>query len=503
MLTLFKQFIEHQAKALHGAQGGAVILLVLAAFLILTLSTMMMFDAGVSAHNKMEIQTAADTAAYSQAVIKARSMNMISYTNTAKRVFYGYVYTYFAAWEALMASRLVYKAQCFKWLPDPNACVRWGVGLAQILVQGVELFISDIPLMKRAAAEVETLDNYQTYMVGITPGWGYAENLVRGSYNGATITAAWPAPPATIPSVISIVNDVLSFVDTFAGTTLIADYMPDFGLQTDDSLPIEKRGGGSGALAHTGYCAEFFGTPEHLLPAAEHVAQSDSGMKGISRDGQTLALFFGAAMAVVPNCIIASFVLGDNVLDWSVSTLSRPSPDEWMQNTSNLTLAYQAGAHRGENRAQMDFANLNDHNELSIFEADGYWSLARSEIVYTDSIIASAGNNLIPGLGSLGSRLTGGVVNGIMKRPNMWAPQWTSRLRPVHLPKQSLGTSARGNEFGMIPILLDIAPYMAVTGSVAGLIDSNFSFESAFRDIMFIYLASAGYNGERLQGLAQ
>lgn len=506
MLSSIKIFLEQRAQQLHHHQGGAVILLVLAAFLILTLTSMMMFDAGVSARDKMEIQTAADTAAYSQAVIKARSMNMIAYTNTAKRVFYGYLYTYFAAWQALLASWAAYAARCFRIFPHIPSCIRWGVGLVQIIMQGIELVVTHFSLMRRMRDEVENLENYQVYMQGITPWWSYAENLVRGSYNGATVTAAWPAPSATIPTdIIAPVVSAVSFIDGLFGTSFVQDYIPDFGLQTDDKLPLQKRGGIMGS-AHLGYCIEFLGTPEHIMPLAEHIMQSDSGMKGISRDGQTLGILAGLAIAGMQNCIIASVILGDNVLDYTVGGLQQLGEAEWMQRTSNITIAYQAANYRTHNREQMD-GLLIDHAERAFFKADGYWSMARSEFVYSDSVIAQHGNGLIPGIGSIGSRFSQGLVGGIMHRPNMWAPHWTARLRPMHLPGESLGTSAHGKDIGMIPILLDVAPYIAVTGLVAGLLDSNFDVGSAIRDIMFLYLASAGYSGdnavERLQGLAQ
>lgn len=494
------QLAQRGGKNLHRSQGGAVILLVLAGFLILVLATMMMFDAGNVTRDKTQLQTAADTAAYSQAVIKARTMNMVTYANIAKRVFYSYVYTYWAAWQALIASWIMYKADCFKIWPNPYACKRWAVGLVQIIVQGVEMIAGDLPLINgRTKQEVQTLENYQKYMIGITPWWAYAENLLRGAYNGATVTAAWPPPPATIPNVWTQIENVVRTLDSIFGSTFLADYFPDRGGKTD-SMPLKKR---SGIMGHTGYCAEFIGSAEHVMSMAEHLMQSDSGAKGISRDTQTTGIFAANSFIGVQNCIIASFFLGDNVLDYRVGDmLSSPSLNDWMQDTSNITIAYQAGAYRSNSRAQTENL-LNDHAELSLFEAEGYWSLARSEIVYGDSPASAALDGFVPGLGDV-LAIAQGPISAIVGGPNMWTPRWTGKLRPLHLPGESLGkTTVRSEDIGLGAIFLDVVSHMAITGTIAGLLDSEFSFNAALNDLAYFYMASAGYNGDRLQGLSQ
>lgn len=78
-------------------------LLLLAAFLILFMMAMTLFDAGVAANDKMKVQVAADSASFSHSVVKSRSMNMISYANIIKRMFYSYLATYVNAWVAILA----------------------------------------------------------------------------------------------------------------------------------------------------------------------------------------------------------------------------------------------------------------------------------------------------------------------------------------------------------------------------------------------------------------
>src|SRR5690625_3321096 len=128
MMTHLPKLLRRRLENFHHAQGGAIIILVLAGFLILILSSLMMFDAGRAASDKMEVQTAADTAAYSQSVIKARTMNMLTYANTAKRMIYSYVYVYWAALEGLFLGWVYYASQCFRIWPDLAACAKWVVG---------------------------------------------------------------------------------------------------------------------------------------------------------------------------------------------------------------------------------------------------------------------------------------------------------------------------------------------------------------------------------------
>lgn len=72
-------------RHLHENEGGAVALLMLAAAIVVMLLSWVIYDAGLSTRTKVRVQGAADTAAFSQAAIKARTMNMLAYTNIAKR----------------------------------------------------------------------------------------------------------------------------------------------------------------------------------------------------------------------------------------------------------------------------------------------------------------------------------------------------------------------------------------------------------------------------------
>ena len=72
-----------------GDQEGAVALMSVAALLIIFMLLLVMYDVGLATREKVKVQAATDVAAYSQAAIKARSMNMLAYTNIAKRSIWG------------------------------------------------------------------------------------------------------------------------------------------------------------------------------------------------------------------------------------------------------------------------------------------------------------------------------------------------------------------------------------------------------------------------------
>lgn len=84
-----RAWAQKTLQELGGDQSGAVGMLVLAATLIVFMMALVIYDTGNVARDNMEVQAAADTAAWSQTSIEARSMNMMAFTNVAKRVTFG------------------------------------------------------------------------------------------------------------------------------------------------------------------------------------------------------------------------------------------------------------------------------------------------------------------------------------------------------------------------------------------------------------------------------
>lgn len=95
--------IAHQAKVslqrMEEDDAGAILLAALAGCLILFMLSLVLYDAGNTAREKVKLQTATDSAAYSQAAIKARALNTNAYTNVAKRSILGLQLTYHTAYS--------------------------------------------------------------------------------------------------------------------------------------------------------------------------------------------------------------------------------------------------------------------------------------------------------------------------------------------------------------------------------------------------------------------
>jgi hypothetical protein len=99
--------LTKQIRSIHRDETGAVMMFMLVATLILMLTAWALWDTGKAASTKLELQNASDAAAISQASIKARSMNMIAYTNIGKRSIFAIHSLYishflaYADWTAL------------------------------------------------------------------------------------------------------------------------------------------------------------------------------------------------------------------------------------------------------------------------------------------------------------------------------------------------------------------------------------------------------------------
>ncbi len=496
-------------QAFHQGQRGAILLLVLAGLMVLVICSLMMFDAGRSAHDKIRLQNATDSAAYSQSVVKARSMNMITYANTAKRMFYSYSFVYWAGFFNLLFSTGRYSRRCRWYRPYP--CYRALIGGLQAIGEVINMLINTIPtLTGRASSEITTLDTFQKYLQGITPWWGYAENLFRGVGNGATITASWPPPPLS-GTVADPVNTVMGVVDQIDG--MIGFGIPA-GTNATDRLPVQRR---ESASSHVQYCLEYMGSLDQIIVAIDHIRNSDGGTwtpLGISSDGGRGGVnpsrnFWGQMINPL-NCLITSLFFGHDVLDWRVDDggfmPSSLDDNDWAQRTSVITLAYQARDHSGRREAQFREI-LNDYDETVLYQTDGNWSLARSEIVFADTLSTHALGSL-PGIGRVAGGMTSilsdmlaGPVVALRGPPHMWSPRWTPRLRPVTRPGETL----QGNA-GLGDIVRDTMPLILITGAVAAIVEDDLSAQNALRDMVYLFFVSRSYTGGsngRMEGIVQ
>jgi hypothetical protein len=277
-------------------ESGAIMILALVAFMILILLAMTLYDAGLAAKDKAEVQASADTAAYSQAAVKARSMNMMAYSNISKRSIWG-IHSLYPSYLKTMHNWIVTKINstcepCDE--PESSTCkkcraakrerARWigatceaGEDMCEIdsdflLLSGRsysnkvtwasndQMRIEDVdtdwanpayvdafnfgaktgppPSLFESyiAEDVRAIDNYQRYIFALTPWWGWSEHLVKAVRNGATMSSSWPAPVGAFPmSLGSMANNLIQqFRGLFGGGAVSS---PNYTLHAD-SLPV-------------------------------------------------------------------------------------------------------------------------------------------------------------------------------------------------------------------------------------------------------------------------
>lgn len=99
MLATTLHTLRRAARRLDRDEDGAILLAALASCMILFMLSLVLYDVGNLTREKVKLQTATDAAAYSQAAIKARTMNVNAYTNVAKRSIVGLHTTYHASFS--------------------------------------------------------------------------------------------------------------------------------------------------------------------------------------------------------------------------------------------------------------------------------------------------------------------------------------------------------------------------------------------------------------------
>ncbi|MFP4597903.1 MAG: pilus assembly protein TadG-related protein [Persicimonas sp.] len=532
------RYLCDQLTCFDSDEEGAILILALAALLILLLLGMTLFDAGRAAHDKMETQAAADTAAYSQAAVKARSMNMMAYANISKRSIWG-IHSLYPSYLKSTHRWIVNSINsncktCENQDPSSDACRkcrtaqkerdRWinstceeldnfdcdasnpdSWGLFRHLSgrdYGDKLTLTDNntkiedvdtdwadpwyvdakdfgakptldpndPMKSLfeayVAEDMRALDNYQRYIFGLTPWWGWTEQLVRAVRNGASMSSSWPAPVGAMPqSIGSSVNSIIQrFRGLFGGSastqspgyTLYADSLPVFPGTTgtmqsylSDAVNNSSVRSCLRAILEGGSCSD------HINPfLIEHVANAlifmirSEGVVGAEYDNMDPVSGMAATLGIHYKAVFDDFVdvglpytansfdnvLGDDRLvgePW----LLRPGKTEahWQMSTSNIVMTYQGrygSFDKQRDRKKFDFVEQ-DYRGNSLkhlvkraqlygtpnnrvltgdellsqeltYSASGYWAMARSEIFFN-----AAGD------------------------PDLWHPSWSSRLRPI------------------------------------------------------------------------
>ncbi len=505
MLIKLKNWVDR----FHGSESGAVLLLVLAAFLVLFMVAMTIFDSGKAAQDKMRVQVAADTAAYSHSVIKSRTMNVIVYANIIKRMFYSYFVTYVHAWIAILAEMVIKAAECADWVL--TSCWDFVAALPMVIAEGIEAIenVKDLMLNGRASKEINQLDRYSAYMYAITPWWAWIEATGRSMGNGAMVSASWPPPPSSIGNIKNAVTTTSSTVDWALGTSFTA-MMPSLS-QATDALPVTRRDrqkvweaklepfkfdwSQGAAAAGVGYCAEYAFSMELLLTSAQTYIKSKDQPKGWK------TIFAVAQVLPVIGCAAASLAYhNDGYLDWRINKNLGEDKNKWLQATSNISIAYKPRAGTmadSGGRSKLSYTKR-DHKDNPLYGNEGYFALARSELVYKQpfEILATGGLSFLTAIPGVSGRL------GLQNNPDMWSPRWKAKNRPIALPGEKLGSSVQGPDAGLGTIINDTIPFLIV-GSILGIIDPDFTAGSGLKDLEYIYRVGTSMGPDQFEGLVK
>lgn len=435
-------------------ESGAIMIALLASFLIVFMAALTLWDAGKSARDKTDVQIAADTGAYSQAAIKARTMNMIAYANVAKRVFYAFDTMYVAAFLGMVEALATYVAECA--VLNFGACLSAAKLLLQIPVESAEFLATNSSTLGTlgsfARKEVTYLDQYQSYFVDVGPWWAWSENVTRGMRNGATLTSAWPPPKGNLSGAVNLFVEVTGLIDPILGTEY-GELYPATGQL--DEFPIEKD---ESVFGHVSLCVQTLSSFEYVWMWTEHVIRSDFMAK------DPLVVLLGVLSTPI-GCAAAGLTLGDEVLPYEIKTDLTDSytnigngvtPDAWLEATSNITLSYKVDLDRwGTDRQKYAYVKQDYSGGLPI-KSGGYFALTRSEISYQDNppgvLPGGLDANVLDGMGQLGASII-----DVFNQPNMWAARWTARVMPIQVKNEEL-KPFNGMLHDMLPYILLTSP---------------------------------------------
>ncbi len=456
-----KQQVKQRLSQFHGEQNGAVALLVLAAILIIFMLGLVIFDTGKASRDKISVSAAADVAAWSQSAVEARSMNMIAFANVAKRVTFGMTSYYVALWLAyteLLVLGIALSVVC--WLAN----IPLFGAITAVCKEVTQFTIAIGVIMGKEAKDLGTfagglnsdyfgrdmkaLNSYQEYMLDLTPWWGWSEQFLRGTRNGASMTASFPAPkllPGAVSGMLSQSN-------------------------ITDGLPVQKD---DPSKNYSNMCTRVRKDWDIVVHIADYALKS--GPNACTSGGwhpPVICLLTG--LLAVPNmsaaCGIQKKVFGDEGAPYDMKKYS--SQADWQLASSNLVFAYKAGDKRmnnDEERKKYGFLKP-EHNQRSlIYTGGGYWAMARSEISFQ-----------------------GG-------KPSAWYPSWTARMRPVSLPGEW-----QDSDVQLKNAWRDVAPYMIMGAGIGKIVDSDgASLEGAAADLLRIELSTSAMNQDNVTGVSR
>ncbi len=415
-------------------ESGAVLMMCLGAILICLMVAMTIYDVGVSARDKVMLQASADTAALSHASVEARAMNLTAYANVAKRTVVG-IHTMYQG--QYLSYRMWYLRKDYDCRQgDLSACsirvandpLYWRETKNDYLVYSGDWEVGwengDLGVGGNSvgyhAIDVRALDNYQRYMIELSPWWGFSEATFRGMRNGATAVSNFPAPKG-YPQT----TDISQATNMHLAMSNIGSDWPFELAPMDDELPW-KKGSWWGDLYVNAMMRNDNYRAQHQKWAEMHQRLSELG----AAEDRVVRLGSSYYFERAFSWTILAF--GDAGRPYILDVPS--SEAEWLARTSTLVFAYGHDEMRGDLGNKYDMVDKDyqmDTADQATFETTGAWSIARAEYFTPDGL------------------------------PDAYQSTWTARMRPVSLPDEW-----RDVGFDMSHAFHSALPYMTLSAQI-------------------------------------
>ncbi len=378
----------------HRDESGAIILLCFAACLVLFMLSLIVYDAGQLSRDKIDTQMAADTAGYSQAAVKARSMNMVSFANVGKRTIVGIrnmyytQYPHYMDWLSGQCSRCCCGIWCGCWTECFNCAGNW-ISLVPIF-EGIDyvMFIIGRIAGDTLTDHLEELDTFQEDMKEYSSYWALGEGVIRGVRNGANIVTTYPMPDNS-----------------------------DYG-----ELPLDKEGGMAGAAESCLAPTYIFNpsSPGTLMEWALNFAvlkDRSVSSPNIASEGPAEVVNI---MHSYEGCLIGAVLPTEADISAPYYLTAEGNSGEDYMAKSNMVWAYRHNPdYAGQLRDNYDAVIAKDYStSIMGLPQGGIWSMARGEIYYD----SDNDPNIFPGPHEMW----------------MFHPGWIGKLRPVALKDEDM-----------------------------------------------------------------
>jgi hypothetical protein len=458
-------------------EEGAIALAALAACLVLLMMAAALWDTGNTVRAKTKLQTATDSAAYTQAAIEARTMNFVSFSNIGKRTIVGIHNSYWSwvsAWDFMTGVRCgMFFACCIPTpLPKPccTSCVirdcfkNWSFYTREgndwnafsgrpLAVPGLEgiAFLTGVGLSGDSKGafgnELGALQRFQDYITQVTPWWSFLSSTLRGMRNGATVTTSWPLPQMGGSGQFSLnyqhVKRVLNVIGDGSNFLLGPNNpVPNFDMPVVvDKVPVGPSGSANESchfpvnvslgpfdLTSTGPGTVGRGA-EYLVNHALNLKRSsgwDACMVKSATVGAAASMLFNAAACAHSTTVNQNF--RNNMAPMSYSGGMSTSPQNELTR-SNIVMGYKHLEHADPNKFAINpeyestntwsSANYPGLDKVNHYEPNGVWAMSRAEVTTPKKYSLDTG--------PVDNMITGDGVNG----PWMWTTGWTARIRPM------------------------------------------------------------------------